>query len=134
MESVLGTDHPYTLSIKESIESLNNYVITTDQSKMKEYVFIANTIEGDTPAGRKCLSGEYIMLEFADWNILSETSLFDKINEMRGKPKRIVVMQGTEITELYFEDAIGMQFDLKHIGGNEKDRIIEAYEKWKKNQ
>ena len=74
------------------------------------------------------------MLEFADWNISSQESLFETANEMRGTPKAIVVMKGKEISTYHFENTIGVQFDLKQIGKDEKNRIIKAYNKWKKKQ
>ena len=53
---------------------------------------------------------------------------------MRGKPKAIVVMKGKEISTYHFENTISVQFDLKQIGKDEKNRIIKAYKEWKKKR
>lgn len=101
---------------------------------MQEYAFIATTVDGDSPAKQKGLDGEYFMLEFADWNINSPKSLFKTANKMSGTPKAIVVMKGKEISTYHFENTIGVQFDLKQIGKDEKNWIIKAYNKWKNKQ
>lgn len=101
---------------------------------MKEYVFTATVVDGNTPANEQGMSGEFIVLEFGDWNIESKVSLFDKIEELRGKPKTITVMQGDIIRHHHFEDKIGVQLNLKKVGKEEKQRIISEYKKWKSNQ
>ena len=80
------------------------------------------------------MEGEYVVLEFADWTIESDSSLFDKSEELRGKPKTIVVMKGDAISQYHFEDTIGVKIDFKNIGSQEKQRILKAYREWKKNQ
>lgn len=89
-------------------------------------------IEGDTPAQKQGMSGEYFVLEFADWTIQSDTSLINKNDELRGKPKTIVVMKDGVISEHFFESTIGAQISCKYVGMEEKQRIIEAYEQWGK--
>lgn len=97
-------------------------------------VFIANASGKDTPAANVGMSGEYYILEFADWTMDSDASLFAKNEELRGKPKAIVVMKGDEISQFHFENIIGVQFGFKHVGEGEKQRIIKAYHEWKKKQ
>ena len=75
-----------------------------------------------------------MVLEFADWTIESDSSLFDKHEELRGKPKTIVVMKGDAISQYHFEDTIGVKIDFKNIGSQEKQRILKAYREWKKNR
>ena len=75
-----------------------------------------------------------MVLEFADWTIESDSSLFDKSEELRGKPKTIVVMKGDAISQYHFEDTIGVKIDFKNIGSQEKQRILKAYREWKKNR
>lgn len=99
---------------------------------MKDRVFTATVVDGDTPASQQQMTGEYIVLEFADWNIESVASLFDVNGEMRGKPKTIVVMKNDEISQHHFENTIGVRLDLKQVGEKEKKRIIEKYHQWKK--
>ena len=130
-EKFFGAEHSYTLIVKNFIKRM---MILSDNEKMQEYIFIAKTIDGDTPAKQQGMSGEYIMLEFADWNIKSTESLFDKNEEMRNHPKTIVVMKGEDISKYDFGDKIGVQLDLKYVGKEEKNRIIKKYESWKKAQ
>ena len=133
-EKIFGAEHSNTIMIRDIIKHINRQMILSDNEKMQEYIFIAKTIEGDTPAKQHGMSGEYIMLGFADWNIKSTESLFDKNKEMRNHPKTIVVMKGEDISKYDFGDKLGVQFDLKQVGKEEKNRIIKKYESWKKEQ
>ncbi len=96
--------------------------------------FTATTVGDDTPAAHAGMEGEYVVLEFADWTIESDSSLLDKKEELRGKPKTIVVMKGDAISQYHFENTIGVEFNFKNIGSQEKQRILKAYREWKKNQ
>ena len=131
-EKVLGQDHPNTKTVKENVEYIKEKMILNDPVVMQDYVFIATVVDGDTPARQMGMSDEYILLEFADWNIEDATSLYDKSDEMRGKPKTIVVMKDDIISQYHFENTIGVQLGLKQVGKEEKERIIHAYEQWKK--
>ena len=110
------------------------WLMSKDLERMKDYVFIATTEDGDTPARQQGMSGEYIMLELADWNISDTISLLDINIGLRGKPKSIVVMKEDTISQYHFENSIGIHYNLKFIGQNEKKRIIKFYNKWKKKQ
>ena len=77
------------------------------------------------------MEGEYILLEYADWNQNSSTSLFDKNDELRGKPKDILVLKDGIITQHHFENTIGAQIGLKYVGKEERHRINKVYEDWK---
>ena len=96
--------------------------------------FTATTVGDDTPAAHAGMEGEYVVLEFADWTIESDSSLFDKNAELQGKPKTIVVMKGDAISQYHFENTIGVEFNFKNIGSQEKQRILKAYREWKKNR
>lgn len=133
-EKIFGAEHSNTIMVREHIKHINRLMILSDNEKMQEYIFVSKTVEGDTPAKQQGMSGEYVMLEFADWNIKSMESLFDKSEEMRNHPKTIVVMKGEDISKYDFGDKIGVRFDLKQVGKEEKNRIIKKYESWKKAQ
>ena len=47
--------------------------------------FTATTVGDDTPAAHAGMEGEYVVLEFADWTLDSDSSLFDKNAELQGK-------------------------------------------------
>ena len=89
-------------------------------------------IDGDTPAKQQGMSGEYIVLKFDDWTIQGIMSPINKNNDLRGKPKTIVVMKDGIISEHFFEDMIGVQISCKYVGKEEKQRLIDAYKQWKK--
>lgn len=110
------------------------WLMSKDIELMKDYVFIATTDDGDTPARQLGMNGEYIMLELADWNINDTISLLDINLGLRGKPKSIVVMKEDTISQYRFENSIGVQYNLKLIGQKKKKRLIKAYNKWKKKQ
>ena len=96
-----------------------------------ERVFVGTIAPGDTPAGQQGMSGEYVILEFGDWNIDSESSLLVKNEELRGKPKTVTVMQDGTISQHHFENTIGMQLSYKKVGKAERERIVAEYHKWK---
>ena len=90
-------------------------------------VFIATTVDCDAPASKAGMCGECVVLEFADWTIDSESSLWAKNEEMRGKPKTIVVMKDGNISQYHFENTIGVQLDYEYVGEQEKQQILNAY-------
>lgn len=131
-EKVLDIEHPNTKSVKEDIDYVEKQLIAINPEQMKCYIYTATVVDGDTPARQQQMEGEYFMLEFAVWNMESTASLYDVNNEMRGKPKTITVMKDGVISQYHFENIIGVRFDLKHVGQQEKERIMEKYHQWKK--
>ena len=104
------------------------------QGLIEAMAFTATTVGDGTPAAHAGMEGEYVVLEFADWTIESDSSLFDKNAELQGKPKTIVVMKGDAISQYHFENKIGVRFNFKKIGSQEKQHILKAYREWKKNR
>ncbi|MEJ8768598.1 DUF2225 domain-containing protein [Prevotella sp. HCN-7019] len=119
----------YRSLIKSSSLESNEY-----SSFTSDKAFTAMVVSDETPAYQQGMSGEYYLLEFADWNHKSPTDLFDKNNELKDKSKDIVVMKDGVITKHHFENKIGMQLGLKFVSKEEKQKITEAYNKWKKEQ
>lgn len=109
-----------------------------EQPDFKEFlsnvVFVAQTVEGDYPASKKGMEGEYVFCEFEDWTIDSDMSLFDINEDLRGKPKRLILMQDKTISQYQFENTIGVNIFLKFIGDKEKQCIMKAYKEWKGNK
>ena len=97
-------------------------------------VYTATASDSNLPAGKQGMKGEYIILEFADYNITSDGSVIDKNKELQGKPKDIVVMANGVISQHHFENTIGVLLGLKRINKEAKQRIISEYLKWKKEQ
>lgn len=129
-EKKYGTTSMHTYRAKFDVM----WLMSKDLMLMEDYVFVANTDDGDTPARQEGLSGEYIMLELSDWNIKDTISLLDINLSLRDKSKSIVVMKDEIISQYHFENKIGVQYSLKFIGKKEKKKIIKAYEKWKKKR
>ena len=138
--SIFGENHPAVTTSYDNIGYVYFAAIQkgVDVSGFKglieTMVFTATTVGDDTPAAHTGMEGEYVVLEFADWTLDSDSSLFDKNEELRGKPKTIVVMKGDAISQYHFENMIGMRLNFKKIGSQEKQRILKAYREWKKNQ
>ena len=133
--SVFKENHPKSISTQYSITSVEYQQVianNTIATFCEDHCFTATIVEGETPASQQGMSGEYILLEYADWNQDSHTSMFDKNDELRGKPKDILVMKDDVIAEYHFENLIGAQLGIKYVGKEEKQRINKAYQEWKK--
>lgn len=134
---IFGENHPSVGTIYDEImltywtAKSKGEVLPGFDEFASERVFVGNILPGDTPAGQQGMSGEYVILDFGDWNIDSESSLLDKNEELRSKPKTITVMQGGKISQYHFENTIGMQFSYKKVGKAERERIVAEYRKWK---
>ena len=102
------------------------------QKFLSEYSYIISIVEGENPATKQGMYGQYYLLEFDDWNIYSLKSIFEKNTEMQGKPKDLLVLKDNDITKYHFENKIGCQIELKYVGKEEKQRIVKSYKKWKK--
>ena len=137
---IFGENHPNVAASYGNI----GYVFYSAKAKgielpgFKEFTqsstVICTTLDGNTSASKAGMSGEYYLLEFADWTMDSDVSLFAKIYELQGKPKMIVVMKGDEIAQYHFENNMGTQLGFKKVGEEEKQRIIKAYHEWKAKQ
>jgi tetratricopeptide (TPR) repeat protein len=134
-EKALGPGHPDAKATRENIIQ-TKYSLALSENSLPEFlsshVFTATVAKGDTPALQQGMSGEYVLLEYADWTQESPTSIFDIVKETRGKPKDIVVLKDGVISKHHFEDVVGVRIVLKQVTEEERQRINEAYEKWKK--
>lgn len=119
----------YRSQIRSSSPETDEY-----SSFMSNKAFTAKVVPNETSTFQQGMSGEYYLLEFADWNFENTTDLFDKNDELKDKPKDIVVMKDGVITKHHFEDTIGIQLGLKFVSKEEKQRITETYHKWKEEQ
>ena len=102
-------------------------------SFISDKIFIVTVVPDDFTASQQSMSGEYYLLEYSDWNFETTIDLVEKNNELRDKPKDIIVMKDGVITKHHFEDTIGLQLGLKFVSKEEKQKITEAYHKWKNN-
>ena len=138
--AIFGENHPNVATSYSNIGSVyySAKAKGIELPGFKEFTqsstFICTTLDGNTPASKAGMSGEYYVLEFADWTMDSDVSLLAKNEELQGKPKTIVVMKGDEISLFHFENTIGVRFAFKKVGEEEKQRIIKAYHEWKAKQ
>lgn len=135
--SLFTMDHPEVVSLINEIENLK-YIQAVSiggvASFMEDRLFVANVINGNTPAASYGLKGEYYLLEYGDWTFMGITSLLDTIKDYQGKAKDIVIMKDGIISQHHFENIIGVHFALKQIGKEEKESIIKKYNNWKKKR
>ena len=111
------------------------YLHALSKGKLKgflaDHCFVGTVNGGDNPAVAQGMSGEYVLLEFADWTQDSEISLFGRADALRQSPKDIVVMKDGQISTHHFENKLGITFGVKHISKEEKQQINQAYQQWK---
>ena len=100
---------------------------------LANYIFVINCVDGDTPARKQGMTGEYILLELADWNLNSETSLFLKSDETENHPIDIVIMKNDVVEKHHFKDKIGIEYQLRKFSKEEIEHINAVYKKWKSN-
>lgn len=111
----------------------DNKIASTQKEIEENLSLIAYTLfcmGKDTPAQKQGMSGTYFVLRYGDWSIQNNTSLPVKNNELRGKPKTIVVMKDGVISEHYFEDSIGAIISCEYVGKKKKITMIDAYNEW----
>ena len=140
MSSAYGKQEPNLVSCYSEIYQIYCKLLQSSLDKkaefdefMSEFALTIDILEGETPASLQGMSGQYYLLEYEAWSIYSIENLFEKNVSMRGKPKDIVVMKDGMISKHHFEDQIGGRISLKYVGKEEKQRIVDAYEKFKKN-
>ena len=101
---------------------------------LADHCFTGTVNRGDNPATAQGMSGEYILLEFADWNQDSDISLFARADELRQSPKDIVVMKDGVISTYHFDGKLGITFGVKQMTKEEKNQINQTYKQWKEQK
>ena len=118
-----GDNHPWTDIVGKQIISLQNRLL--EQEPATVYTI---TFEGESSD----LSGEYVVLEFANWSIDSTNLLFDVRDEMKGKAvPNVLMMKDGVISKHVLKDGT-VSLHLKEVGEKEKARIKKLYRQWKK--
>ena len=137
-KTILGENHSQVLGLWTSIAVVyeearqNNVVLAEYEDFVSNMVSTATTVGDGTPAKQAGWDGEYVVFEFGDWNVSMASSIMQKNEELRGKPKTVVVMKDGTILQHHFENSIGVQLGVKYVGKQEKKRIIQQYLDWKK--
>ena len=133
-KAIYGENHPITIDQQEQISTCKYWIAVkkgTVNAFFEEHCITATVANDETEAAKQGMSGEYVLLEFEDWKQDSLTSVFDKNEELKGKPKDILVIKDGIVEKHHFENIIGIIFSAKYIGKEEKQRIDKAYEEWK---
>lgn len=133
-KAIYGEDHPITINQQEQISTCKYWIAVkngTVNAFFEEHCITATVANDETEAAKQGMSGEYVLLEFEDWKQDSPTSVFDKNDELKGKPKDILVIKDSIVEKHHFENLIGIIISAKYIGKEEKQRIDKAYEEWK---
>jgi hypothetical protein len=78
------------------------------------------------------LNGQYYLVEFCDWNMLGDSSLFSVNNAMQGKPKTIAIIKDGEVHQYSFENVIGVQLGITMVTSAERQRIVNIYQRWRR--
>ena len=133
-KQLFGEYHPVTIDQMENISTCKYWIAVkndTVNAFFKEHCITATVANDETEAAKQGLSGVYVLLEYGDWNQDSPISVFDKMKELTGKPKDIVVIKDGLIEKHHFENTVGVVLSAKYIGKEERQNINEAYEEWK---
>ena len=104
------------------------------QEIMTNYVVLLTVADGDNPASRLGMKGQYVLLEFGGWAMGTENSVFVENNHLRGKPKDILVYDDSGIKSYHFESNLGAKMELFFVGKEEKQKFIDTYNQWKVEQ
>jgi hypothetical protein len=134
---LLGDDHEQTEYLRNRLFQCRYYQAIakeTIQQFLPQCAFTITVDDGDNPARQQGLTGEYYLLEYADWTQDSPSSLFDINVKWQGRPKTIVIMKDSVITRHHFQNRIGVHLHVKEVNFAEKQRISQLYEEWKKHK
>ena len=106
----------------------------TDDDFLDEIIFLAYFTEGDTPAQRQGLNGEYVLLSLTGWEVDSKHSFYANNENQMHHPIDLIVMKEDIISEHHFDDKVGVKFYIRQVGKSERSRIISIYEDWKRQR
>lgn len=116
-----------TIQMTQYLQALSTGKI---KSFMSNHCITATVLGGENAASAQGLSGEYILLAFADWNQDSEQSLFSKVDELLQSPKDLVLMKDGVVSLHHFENRLGFNFGVKQMTKEEKQKVNQAYKQW----
>ena len=119
-----------TILMTQYLQALSNGKI---KPFMSNHCITATVLPGENAASAQGLSGEYILLAFADWDQDSQQSLFSKVDELLEFPKDLVLMKDGVVSRHHFEKRLGFNFGVKQMTKQEKQQINQAYKKWQED-
>lgn len=111
------------------------YIKNNDYQGLKHLLsksyFTLTLLNDSCPAYKKGMRGEYVLLEFEDWDQDCLISLWDKNEELMGKPKTILVLKNDSVMQYRFENNIGAILIIKCEYEGIKKYINYKYKEWK---
>ena len=115
-------------------------ILTTQKNEIKTKDFISHIlfeieiIEGDFPAFKRGLTGNYYLLKYNDWDMESIENLYIYNGSIQGKPKTLLLLKDGVITEQSFDDQIGIYLHVKWVEKDEREKVLRIYHDWIKKQ
>ena len=147
---VLGENHQNTKMANQSLgyllmkyeydkRSKDNRIENNDESIIvKEYksamVYTATILNDDDSDSQEVTNEEYIVLEYADWVIDSDESLFVKQINSIETPETALLMVDGVIVQRPMENSLGVMIGYRYVGEDLKQQILKAYKEWKEKQ
>ena len=116
-------------STRAKCTSLPESTLRKYEGFASETVVVITVMGPETPAGKRGLEGEYVVLKYNEWNLFSEFDIGKYNDTLTGKPKDIMLMRNQVVQEYHFDSVIGVRFTIKYVGKEEKDKMKLAYEK-----
>ncbi len=95
-----------------------------------ETAIVITVMGPETPAGKKGLEGDYLLLAYNEWNLYSKLYIGEYNATLGGKPKDLLLMRDNGVQQYHFEDKMGVKFNLKYIGKEEKEKMKVAYKSY----
>lgn len=123
---LLGPDHQRTESLQSQLNVTQKALLSTDVEAMKEYVYVG-TVSAGSAAADQGLEGDYVLLEYNEWTILSTASAYPVILSTQDEPKTLLIMKDNVISQHHFDGPTGIVICLEKVGQEEKQRIVRAY-------
>ena len=99
-----------------------------------ERVYTISILDSYNSESQQFMNGGDVVLEYSDWTIDSDKSLFVKDLNMIEMPKTILIIVDGVIIQRNIENALNKVIGFKKVGEEEKQRIIKAYHDWKEKQ
>ena len=130
---VLGADDEATQNTKANIAETEKEIKLQEALLREEYVIVGTVVDDDCAARQQGMDGSYIILELDTWTVGDEINYFSILQALQGKPKTLVVLKDDVVSRHHFENFIGISNKRKHVGKEEKQRIVDLYQQWKEN-
>src|SRR5574344_1162479 len=131
---VFGNNNNNTKAIMLEINTAKYYQALQKEDTAIQFMktnTLIGSITENSPSSKRGMSGDYIILEYENWNIKNNTiNVYNLNDSLRGKPKTLVFYKDGEIRQEHIDDKIGMILQIHSIEAKEKEKIINKYKVW----